>query len=334
MILAVKVTLILLFAAYMKEMDLRYLLFKLKDETRLEKLLSSRDISNFEHMELMGYTRVKFKQCNKDDWITSIGGERKLEEVVKECNDRSECTGIYTQNCLSKGEKKILCKGEPEDVTMDNPIACIWIRKENCPVGELSINGKCKCGDSKSCFGNQKGPICDLDLNQCVCGEGVPKCQDNEYCIFGKCVVDGSWGKWEEWSKCQECRRGVMKRTRDCNVKGNGRQCVGKAEDFKPECRNDADCENNEICFKSDTTCYNEQDIPGYRYISDTYCQDQGISTETSLSSAVSACNANIGCYGFFNIFGIGNDYTLCSSSSTTPLYLLSPSVSNLWVKT
>ena len=24
-----------------------------------------------------------------------------------------------------------------------------------------------------------------------------------------------------------------MKRTRDCNVKGNGRQCVGKAEDFK-----------------------------------------------------------------------------------------------------
>merc|ERR1712136_611832 len=81
-------------------------------------------------MELMGYTRVKFKQCNKDDWITSIGGERKLEEVVKECNDRSECTGIYTQNCLSKGEKKILCKGEPEDVTMDNPTACVWIRSK------------------------------------------------------------------------------------------------------------------------------------------------------------------------------------------------------------
>ena len=24
-----------------------------------------------------------------------------------------------------------------------------------------------------------------------------------------------------------------MKRTRDCNVKGNGRQCAGKAEEFK-----------------------------------------------------------------------------------------------------
>ena len=64
----------------------------------------------------------------------------------------------------------------------------MYQKEENCPVGELSINGKCKCGDSKSCFGNQKGPICDLDLNQCVCGEGVPKCQDNEYCIFGKCA--------------------------------------------------------------------------------------------------------------------------------------------------
>ena len=45
--------------------------------------------------------------------------------------------------------------------------------------------------------------------------------------------VHGSWGNWEEWSTCQECKRGVMKRTRDCNVKGNGRQCVGKAEEFK-----------------------------------------------------------------------------------------------------
>ena len=45
--------------------------------------------------------------------------------------------------------------------------------------------------------------------------------------------MDGSWGEWEEWSTCQECNRGVKKRTRDCNVKGNGRQCVGKAEVFK-----------------------------------------------------------------------------------------------------
>ena len=80
--------------------------------------------------ELLGYTRVNFKQCNKDDWITSIDGEKKLEEAVKYCNDRPECTGIYTQNCLSKGESKILCKGEPEVITKENPTACIWIRSK------------------------------------------------------------------------------------------------------------------------------------------------------------------------------------------------------------
>ena len=98
-----------------------------------------------------------------------------------------------------------------------------------------------------------------------MCSKGIEACKEGEYCLNRVCSgndvdfvqlwcdlncievthnqqypllhlfleVDGSWGEWGEWSTCQECNRGVKKRTRDCNVKGNGRQCVGKAEVFK-----------------------------------------------------------------------------------------------------
>ena len=45
--------------------------------------------------------------------------------------------------------------------------------------------------------------------------------------------VNGRWSEWGEWSTCQKCEKGMLKRTRDCKIKGNGRQCVGEAEDFK-----------------------------------------------------------------------------------------------------
>ena len=104
-----------------------------------------------------------------------------------------------------------------------------------------------------------------------MCSKGIEACKEGEYCLDRVCSgidvdfvllwcdlnsyislssimlkhnqqyplihwfleVDGSWDEWGEWSTCQECSRGVMKRTRVCNVKGNGRQCVGKAEEFK-----------------------------------------------------------------------------------------------------
>ena len=78
----------------------------------------------------MGYTRAKFRQCNENDWIATIPGEKKPEEIVKICNDIPECTGIYSQNCRSKRENKILCKGEPEEVTKENGNACVWIRSK------------------------------------------------------------------------------------------------------------------------------------------------------------------------------------------------------------
>ena len=81
----------------------------------------------------MGYTKEEFKECNASDYITSLNNERKIEDVVKECNDRPECTGIYIQNCGSKDVDRVLCEGKPQGVTKENPNACFWIRsKYNC----------------------------------------------------------------------------------------------------------------------------------------------------------------------------------------------------------
>ena len=82
---------------------------------------------------MIGYTKYIGKQCNESDYITTLHNERKIEEVVKECNDRPECTGIYIKNCRSKDENKVLCKGKPETVTKESPNGCFWIRsKYNC----------------------------------------------------------------------------------------------------------------------------------------------------------------------------------------------------------
>ena len=78
----------------------------------------------------MGYTKVNFKKCNASDYITSLHDEMKIEDVVKECSNRPECTGIYIKNCRSKDENKVLCKGKPELVTKENPNACFWIRSK------------------------------------------------------------------------------------------------------------------------------------------------------------------------------------------------------------
>jgi len=184
MMLAIKITLIFLLAAYIKEMDLRYLLFNLKEETRLEKVLSSRDVSDSKFMELMGYTKVEFRQCHDSDYITTLHNERKIEDVVKECYGRQECTGIYLKNCGSKDENKVLCKGKPEEVTKENPNACFWIRKcrfdSDCP----SVTPICQVGKCHECRFKSDCPSEHLvcDSGKCIKNQRYSLITDKGYC--------------------------------------------------------------------------------------------------------------------------------------------------------
>ena len=87
----------------------------------------------------MGYTKVKFRQCNVSDYIMTLDKEKKIEDVVKECNNRPKCTGIYIKNCRSNDTDKILCKGKPEYVTKEDPNGCFWIRSK---YNKSSLNQK------------------------------------------------------------------------------------------------------------------------------------------------------------------------------------------------
>ena len=81
----------------------------------------------------MGYTKVKFRQCHVPDYLTTLGKEKTIVDIVKECNSMPECTGIYIKNCRLNDTDKVLCKGKPGYVTKDDPNGCFWIRsKYNC----------------------------------------------------------------------------------------------------------------------------------------------------------------------------------------------------------
>ena len=63
------------------------------------------------------------------------------------------------------------------------------ITEETCNVVQPAdaFEGVCKCGESDSCTGNEKGSYCDESQSLCKCAATVDACSEGHTCINGEC---------------------------------------------------------------------------------------------------------------------------------------------------
>lgn len=193
------------------------------------------------------------------------GAEEHCLTVIIDCEDCDQCPPVYKDICFC--DENGICPGchtcNPDTGICDpicpdkdccDGICCDCTDDNDCPTGQICVNGTCVCPP-----GQKKCP--DGICKECCDSTDCPPCYE---CVGGSCVpivcptgfCDPSSGD------CVECYDGSQCGPNECCINNKCECCTGYYRDENGDCVEEPDCFGEEDCPDPCETCVGGECVP------------------------------------------------------------------------